>query len=166
MYRLPYSPGLISLVWLVLVLFDPVRSADPPIVSGTTPLITSSAISDDLRVATFGLSATSFCLYTPIAASSPSGKVPAVRLSNSALTFESAAASRFCQSARLPAEALPALRQASRISAGNSNGGRSQPKNLRAPAISSAPSGEPCALAVPALVGAPQPIVVLAAMSV
>ena len=46
---------MIGLVWLVLVLLEPVRSAEPPIVSGTTPLITSSAISDDLRVATFGL---------------------------------------------------------------------------------------------------------------
>ena len=34
----------------------------PPTVSGTAPLMTSSAISDDLRVATFGLSAASFCL--------------------------------------------------------------------------------------------------------
>ena len=50
------------LVWLVLVLFEPVRSAEPPIVSGTTPLMTSSAISEDLRVATFGLSAESFFL--------------------------------------------------------------------------------------------------------
>src|SRR5262245_64280887 len=33
---------------------------------------------------------------------------------------------RSCQSARLPAEALPALRQASTISAGNSKGGRSR----------------------------------------
>ena len=46
--------------------------------------------------------------------------------------------------------------------------GRSNPSRraLRAPAISSAPSGEPCALLVPALVGAPKPIVVLQAISV
>ena len=66
----------------------------------------------------------------------------------------------------LPADIVDAWRKAGTASAGTSNGGRSQPKNLRAPAISSAPSGEPCALFVPALVGAPQPIVVLAAMSV
>ena len=35
-----------------------------------------------------------------------------------------------------------------------------QPSALRAPAISSAPSGEPCDDALPALVGAPKPIVV------
>jgi hypothetical protein len=44
------------------VLFDGVRSAEPPSVSGQAPLMTSSAISDDLRVATFGLSAASFAL--------------------------------------------------------------------------------------------------------
>src|SRR6185369_7646476 len=65
-----------------------------------------------------------------------------------------------------PAERVPALRQASSTSAGTSNGGYSQPKNSRAPAMSAAPSGEPCALLVPALVGAPQPMVVLAAISV
>src|ERR1043165_4335514 len=48
------------LVWLVFVLLEPVRSAEPPMVSGTAPLMTSSAISEDLRVATFGLSADSF----------------------------------------------------------------------------------------------------------
>jgi hypothetical protein len=38
----------------VLVLFEPVRSAEPPMVSGRIGLITSSAISDALRVATLG----------------------------------------------------------------------------------------------------------------
>jgi hypothetical protein len=56
------APAEIALVWLVLVLLEPVRSAEPPMVSGTTPLMTSSAISDDLRVATFGFSAESFAL--------------------------------------------------------------------------------------------------------
>ena len=41
-----------------------------------------------------------------------------------------------------------------------------QPSFSRAPSISSAPSGEPCALAVPALVGAPKPMVVWQAISV
>ena len=36
------------------MLFEPVRSAEPPSVSGTTALTTSSTSSDDLRVATFG----------------------------------------------------------------------------------------------------------------
>jgi hypothetical protein len=37
-----------------LVLFEPVRSAEPPIVAGIAVLIASSAISDALRVATLG----------------------------------------------------------------------------------------------------------------
>jgi hypothetical protein len=41
-----------------------------------------------------------------------------------------------------------------------------QPSALRVAAISSAPSGEPCTLLVPALVGAPKPMVVLQAISV
>ena len=39
---------------LVLVLLEPVRSAEPPIVRGQAALIASSAISDALRVATLG----------------------------------------------------------------------------------------------------------------
>ena len=60
----------------------------------------------------------------------------------------------------------PAARQASRMSAGTSKADSPSRRVLRAPAISSAPSGEPCALLVPALVGAPKPIVVLQAISV
>ncbi len=52
------------------------------------------------------------------------------------------------------------------MSAGITKGGESQSSALRAPAISSAPSGEPCAALVPALVGAPKPMVVLEAISV
>ena len=44
------------------VLFEGERSAEPPIVSGTTALMTSSAISEALRVATLGWSAESFFL--------------------------------------------------------------------------------------------------------
>ena len=46
---------------LVSVLFDPVRSAEPPIVSGTAALTTSSTSSEDLRVATFA--AASDCAF-------------------------------------------------------------------------------------------------------
>ena len=51
------------------------------------------------------------------------------------------------------------------MSAGISNGAWVQPSFSRAPLISSAPSGEPCADALPALVGAPKPMVVLQAIS-
>ena len=44
---------------LVMVKFEWVRSAEPPIVAWVAALMTPSAISEDLRVATFGFSATS-----------------------------------------------------------------------------------------------------------
>ena len=53
---------------------------------------------------------------------------------------------------------------ASRTSVGIWNGASLQPSFSRAPLISSAPSGEPCELDLPALVGAPKPIVVLQAI--
>ena len=53
------------------------------------------------------------------------------------------------------------------MSSGTTNGaGQAQCAFLRAPATSSAPCGSPCALGVPALVGAPKPMVVLQAISV
>src|SRR5882757_4294474 len=99
-------------------------------------------------------------------ASKLDGSLPLSRRSNSAFSFGSALARRPSQSVRALTLPLPAVRQASRISAGISKGDDSQLKNLRAPAISSGPSGEPCALLVPALVGAPKPMVVLQAIIV
>ncbi len=52
------------------------------------------------------------------------------------------------------------------MSAGTSKAGELQPSFSRAPLISSAPSGEPCEPAVPALVGAPKPMVVRQAIIV
>ena len=67
----------------VLVLFDPVRSADPPSVSGMTLLITSSAISEDFRVATFGMSAETCFFKARMAPASFFGGVPVITRSNS-----------------------------------------------------------------------------------
>ena len=78
----------------------------------------------------------------------------------------SSAASRFVQSA---CAALRALRRRRARRRGCRPGSRTargvQPSFSRAPLISSAPSGEPCADALPALVGAPKPMVVLQAIS-
>src|SRR3954471_14758884 len=60
----------------------------------------------------------------------------------------------------------PATRQSLRMSSGISNAGAVHPSFSRAPLISSAPSGEPCEEDLPALVGAPKPIVVLQAIIV
>src|SRR5438445_12127801 len=94
-------------------------------------------------------------------ASKLDGSLPLSRRSNSALSFGSALARRPSQSVRGLTPALPAARQAAMMSAGVSKGGESQLKNLRAPAISSAPSGGPCGLLVPALVGGAKRVVVV-----
>ena len=58
----------------------------------------------------------------------------------------------------------PVSRQAFKISAGITKGATSQPSTLRATAISSAPSGEPCTPCVPCLLVAPKPMMVLHAI--
>ena len=75
-----------SPVFLVLVLFEPVRSAEPPISSGTAGMITSSTVAGcDLRVAEFGFSADDLRLEARRSArrSRPAGRRPCAR-SNSA----------------------------------------------------------------------------------
>ena len=54
--------GVISRVAGTLVLFEPVRSAEPVMSSGTAGAITLSAASPDLRVAISGASAASWRL--------------------------------------------------------------------------------------------------------
>ena len=54
-----------------------------------------------------------------------------------------------------PFERCAGLAPGGRMSAGTSNGASVQPSFSRAPLISSAPSGEPCDVDLPALVGAP-----------
>ena len=70
-----------------------------------------------------------------------------MRRSNSARVARSSAARRSFQARRAPAASgVPAWRQQSRTSAGISKAGSLQPSFSRAPLISSAPSGEPCAV--------------------
>ena len=75
-----------------------------------------------------------------------------------------ALARRPSQAVRTEAPRLPAARQALRTSSGTSKGAADQPRASRAPAISSSPKGAPWVDAVPALVGAPNPMVVLHAI--
>src|SRR5882757_5651841 len=102
---------------LVLVLFEPVRSADPPIVAGIAALIASSAISDALRVATVGGLAIRLSMY---GLSQLSSALPAIlALNSSALPL---ALSRSFHSACAPAPRWPASRHAASTSPGISNG--------------------------------------------
>lgn len=148
-----------------LVLFEPVRSAEPPMVSGTAPLITSSAISDDLRVATFACRrrASSCSRRSRHRSSAARHRVAALELA--ALGSVGTGRTDFPGGAGLHARCAGGTPGVDDIG-GNLEDGESQPKNFRAPAISSAPSGEPCALLVPALVRAPKPMVVLQAIIV
>jgi hypothetical protein len=138
-----------------LVLLEPVRSAEPPIVSGSTGLITSSTSWLDLRVAQEGFSPAILALKAAIAWSTAGGMSPFWPRSNSARSASGIAACRFSHLRRCDLPLLPILRQAVKIGSGISNGGAVQPSFSRAPATSSLPSGEPCVAAVPALVGAP-----------
>src|SRR5215208_6872514 len=152
---------------LVLVLLEPVRSAEPPSISGIAGTRLSSANSDAVRDAiSFGASASDLFTACTAALSLSAAISPRIRRSNSVRFAASSADNFFFQAACACCERRPALRQLSRISAGISKAASLQPSALRAPAISSAPSGEPCELDLPALLGAPKPIVVLQAISV
>ena len=70
---------------LGLVLLEPVRSAEPPIISGTAAVSVSSAVSDAARVATsFGVAASFSFTERTAAASLSCGSSPRMRRSNSA----------------------------------------------------------------------------------
>src|ERR1041384_5940339 len=65
------------------VLSEPVRSAEPPIISGTVVVRIPSAFSEATRVAiSFGVLASS-CLNLRTASSRPSGRSPLMRRANS-----------------------------------------------------------------------------------
>ena len=68
--------GRIGPVVAVLVLFEPVRSAEPPMVSGSSGLITSSTSWLDLRVAQDGFSVETLVLNAASAPSSEAGRAP------------------------------------------------------------------------------------------
>src|ERR1039457_7377101 len=165
MKRPAESAALIAVIELWRVLLEPVRSAEPPIISGNAGIRLSRANSQAVRVAmSFGVAAR-LCLTARTASENAGvGRSPFMRRSYSARFPASSAARRLLQSACAPFDRSPALRQADRMSGGMSNGAWLQPSFSRAPLISSAPSGEPCDDALPALVGAPKPMVVLHAI--
>ena len=81
-------------------------------------------------------------------------------LDDMAARWGSDMARRFFHSSCAAAPREPILRQSDMMSSGMTKGGYSQPSRSRAPLISSAPSGLPWAAAVPALVGAPNAMIV------
>ena len=117
------------------------------------------------RRESFGVAA-SFSFTARMAASSACcGISPRMRRSNSARLRHRARRAASSSPRAAACERAPAARQASRISAGTSNGADVQPSFLRAPAISSAPRASRAISPMPAFFGAPKPIVVLQAIS-
>ncbi|CEG09408.1 hypothetical protein BN961_02834 [Afipia felis] len=85
---------------LMRVLLEPVRSAEPPTISGTAGISTSSARSDAVRVAmSFGASASAAFILATASLSAFAGRSPFMRRSNSARCPASLEASFFAHSA-------------------------------------------------------------------
>src|ERR1043165_1960792 len=161
----PRSRGLEA---FTIVRFEPARSADPPRSSGMAGTSTSSTFCDALRVATvsafwFVSSTRAFSL-----SAKPSGKRPEDRRRNSAASVGNWAEYFLKRAFHFFSARLPASRasQRARTASGISNGGYGQPMAWRVAAISSAPSGAPCAAPVLAFFGAPLAMTVLQQMRV
>ena len=142
-----------------LVLFEPVKSADPPNKDGTWSNKASIVFWLATRVATFCGVSRSWSLNAAIAAWVAACTSPLTSASN--WSFVCAVLRRACQSARTAWPLVPADRQSARISSGITKAGASQPSPSRTAAISSSPSGAPCAFAVPPTLADPLPMVVL-----
>ena len=140
------------------VRLEPVRSADPPISSGIAGTSASRHFWLDWRVASFGLLSAKPCFSAATASWKFSGSRPATTRSNSARMLWRAR--RFSQDRRALAPRPPIACQRCRRSSGMVKGGSCQPSASFAAAASCGPSGEPCTAAVPALCGAPRPMIV------
>ena len=151
---------------LVLVLLEPVRSAEPPMSSGITGARRLEHLLRGLRVASFGASADDALLERRRSRdrAAAAGR-PRSRRSNSA-RLARCAACRFCQASQLGSPRWPAARQAARIVVGDHER-RIRPAELRARAARSprrraASRGPP---RCPPCFGAPKPMIVRQAIS-
>ncbi len=111
-------------VFLTKVLFEPVRSAEPPTSSGMAANTVSSASPEDWRVAIAGWSATSCFSLASSASKAPVGRSPAMaRVKSSRWSWFSKRASH---ALRALAPCLPTLAQAFWTPSGSSNGSNGQ----------------------------------------
>ena len=138
------------------------RSAEPPTSSGRCGAKRSRAICEALRVAAAAPSPAISAIAASLALRQPAGNAPESRRSSSSASSGHAARYASIRPRHFASASSPRARasQPARTSSGTSKGGCFQPIASRAPATSSAPSGAPCVAAVPALVGAPHPMVV------
>ena len=149
---------------LVLVLLDPVRSADPPTIRVfVSALIVCNTNSDALRVAIAPFCL--ICLFTESARVSvrPSGNIPSREASNRGNIFEAFA--RLSHSFLCFSPLEPICRHLESTWSGTSKGAWLQASSFLVASTSSLPRGAPWTDAVPFFVGAPWPIIVLQAMS-
>ncbi len=122
-----------------MVLLEPVRSAEPPIISGIAGISASSAAPEWTRVAAAGRSAAALAMCSSSAAKAVSGRSPRDRPLEGGAVLACLSAGP-ASGARAPRPRAPALRQALATSSGISNGGQGQPIASRAAAISASNS--------------------------
>jgi hypothetical protein len=147
-----------------LVLFEGVRSAEPPSNSGTVAARWSSTAPLAERVAISLPLAMNSTRAPAIAFFQSGGNFPSLRRSNSKRNSVGALLTRSAQAMRALRPLEPISRHSRSNGSGITNGGDSQPRILRAPAISSSPGASLWAFWVPALVGKPKPMMVLQAI--
>ncbi len=119
---------------LTKVLLDPVRSAEPPTISGTSGVIASSAAPECTRVALTGASCAILAVWARRAAKAFSGMSPLTEAVNTVRSGESFRRLSHLRRSRPPR--LPAFSQASATSSGRVKGSWFQPMAVRAAAIS------------------------------
>jgi hypothetical protein len=118
---------------LTRVLFEPVRSAEPPIISGIAGISWSSAEPEWTRVALTGLVSRALAMWASSASKALAGSSPFMARVKSDARVE--AASLASQALRTLAPRRPTLFQAVAMSPGTVNGSASQPMATRASRI-------------------------------
>ncbi len=155
MWRPPGSPPRTAPQPGKSVRFEPVRSALPPSISGTFGASSASAFCEALREAIVSRDWPNSAIAASSVSSKSRGRSPAMRRSNS-LARSGCSRGRRQIARATPLRArrrAPARSIARAASSGISKGGCGQSSASRVLRISSAPSGSPCALAVPGPAG-------------
>ena len=155
-------------VLLVLVRLEPVRSAEPPSISGRAAVKASSASCEALREATVSALAWAATAASTVTCAKLRGSSPFMRRLNSAASsgMGGAVGGEALVPFGLRASPLARASQSRYTSGGTVKGSCGQPMASRVSLTSSSPSASPWALAVLARFGLPLPMCVFATMSV
>ena len=151
------------------VRFEPVRSALPPSSSGSSGASASSTFCEALRVAT----GSAGCAKRDIVRSASAWKPARQVAGHAALELQRLAREELAVAPRSGRATSLRHRRRARARSSRRRPRRAprrarglQPSAARVAAVSAAPSGAPCAFALPALFGEPLPMVVLQQISV